>query len=352
MANMVIARVATAVPMGAQRYEQEIIKRAPLALSTSRDWRIRELVVRSLRSNLPGDRRVPHRWLTTSSPAVRAAAGRLLYPRHDVCHRMSLDLPPSTHHDVVTVHDMVAWRFPDEAPAVPSAAYELRRAAAVITVSNFSADDAVEVLGIPRPEVVPNGVDPRFFDATPTPEPALVELGIRSPYVLCAGGATLRKNLAALASAWPTIFQSRPDLSLVLTGPPDPRRSRLFSPLTGTVLTGRLPEYLMPGLVAAARCLVVPSIYEGFGLPALEGMAARTPVVAARASSLPEVVADGGVLVEPDAAGLADGILHAVGGGPDVASTVIKGRRRAADFTWERSARAHAQVWQRAALGH
>jgi glycosyltransferase involved in cell wall biosynthesis len=342
-----MVRTASPVPMGAQRYEQEIISRAfeALAATGQPDWKVRELVIRSLRSPLRGDRRVPQKWITGASPAARAALGRVLYPRHDVCHRMGLDLPPSAGKDVVTVHDLVAWRFPDEAPRVSAAATELRRAAAVITVSEFSAGEAEEVLGIPRPYVVPNGVDEAFFDAPPATDEVLARIGVRPPFVLCAGGSSLRKNLASLAEAWPTIHRARPELSLVLSGPESQRRSALFASLAGTVLSGRLPDRIMPSLVSAASCLVVPSVYEGFGLPALEGMAAGTPVVAARASSLPEVVGDGGLLVEPSKDGLIEGVLAVVEGSKEIVDLVVRGRQRAAQFTWERSALAHARIW-------
>ncbi|MEO7069209.1 MAG: glycosyltransferase family 1 protein [Nostocoides sp.] len=257
---------------------------------------------------------------------------------------MSLDLPPAGPGEVVTVHDL-AWTYPDEARPVTAAVDELDRAAAVITVSEFSADECVRHLGISRPHVIPNGVDPRFYDAPPTSAEVLATHGIRIPFVLCAGGATRRKNLAALAAAWPRVRSQHPGLTLVLTGPPDPRRTALFADLDGTVLPGRLPNSLLPGLVAAAGCLVVPSLYEGFGLPALEAMAAGTPVVASRASSLPEVVGDGGWLVTPDADGLADGIGQVMAGGPEVEAATARGRARASRFTWERSAAAHAKIW-------
>ena len=95
--------------------------------------------------------------------------------------------------------------------------------------------------------------------------------------------------------------------------------------------------------------MVVPSLEEGFGLPALEGMAVGTCVVAADTSSLPEVVGDGGFLVPPTPNGLTDGLLHALSDDPEVAEVVRRGGARARQFTWRRCAEGHAEVWKRVA---
>ena len=89
-----------------------------------------------------------------------------------------------------------------------------------------------------------------------------------------------------------------------MTGPSHPRRTELFGSLPRTHLVGRVADDLVPGLMACAAAVVVPSKEEGFGLPALEAMAVRTPLVAADTSSFPEVVGDGGLLVDPTPAGL------------------------------------------------
>ena len=90
----------------------------------------------------------------------------------------------------------------------------------------------------------------------------------------------------------------------------------------------------------------MPSVYEGFGLPALEGMAVGVPVVAASRSSLPEVCGDAAYLVEPDGRGLALGIEAALADGAETAAMVERGRCRADEFTWERSLEAHAAIWR------
>jgi glycosyltransferase involved in cell wall biosynthesis len=299
-----------------------------------------------MRSPLPGSVRLPSRVLFASSPAVRRSIGQVIYRHYDVVHRLDLRLPPAPRPEVLTIHDIVSWRYPDEGAPPSDAVSSARRAAVVICPSQFSADEVASVLGVTSPVAIHNGVDPRFFEATPLTEPELAALGIRSPFVLHAGGCTSRKNLAGLAAAWPLVRSGRPDTTLVLMGPPDARRQGHFGNLAGTVYIGMVDDGLVAGVMAAASVLVVPSTYEGFGLPALEAMAVGVPVVAADRSSLPEVCGDAAILVEPDGAGLAAGILAALESGPDTKAMVERGRSRAATFTWESSVAAHAAQWR------
>ena len=349
MPRLFVANTAAAVPMGAQVYEEQIASRAATALGE--EWIVDRLIVRSLRSALPGTHRLPMGFLTRAPERARRELGRLVYPSSAVLHRMNLELPPSPHADIVTLHDVVAWKFADESSPVQAAAAELRRAAAVICVSAFTASEAVDLLGIDNPHVVPNGVDQRFFDAAALPPTALREMGIDGPFIFAGGGASERKNLSGLAEAWQRIRRARPELALVLSGPEHPRRTSLFRNLGGVHLVGRLPARVIPHLMAAASAVVVPSLYEGFGLPALEAMAVGVPVVAADTSSLPEVVGDCGILVPPDAGGISEGLLYAISGDSAVPEAVQRGRVRAATFTWERSADAHAAVWRQVAEG-
>lgn len=347
--RLALATLTAAQPMGQQVYEREVTSRAGELLGPA--WDVDLVTVRTLRSALPGTARIPSRLLADSSPGLRRAAGRLLYRGHDVVHRFDLRLPPAPHPEVLTVHDVVPWRFTDEGHPPSDAASSARRAAVVICPSQFSADEVASQLGVTAPVAIHNGVDQRFFGSNPLSAQALEGMGIRSPFVLHAGGCTQRKNLAGLAEAWPRLRSARPDAMLVLVGPPDPRRDLLFGPLPGTVRTGRITDDTVTGLMAAASAVVVPSTYEGFGLPALEGMAAGVPVVAAARSSLPEVCGDAAYLVEPDGDGLAEGMVAALARGSETEAMIERGRQRGAAFTWEASAAAHAALWRRFAGG-
>jgi glycosyltransferase involved in cell wall biosynthesis len=341
--TVVLGTLATGAPMGQQVYEEEVAARTPTLAAP--DLAVARLVARSLRSPLAGTVRLPTWVLGPAPAAVRRAVGAGLYGRAALVHRMSLSLPPARVPEVVTVHDTVAWRFADESTPEPHAAAETRRAAAVISPSAYAAADAADRLGLERVLVVHNGVDERFFTATPLSTEERAGLGLTGDYVLHAGGMSLRKNPEGLAAAWPKVRSVHPDLSLVLSGPPAGRRKELFADLPGTALVGRVPEELLPRLMAGARAVVVPSVYEGFGLPALEALACGVPVVAVDRSSLPEVCGDAATLVEPDGDSIAQGILHALSDDPRVAAGVAAGRLRARSFSWEASAAAHVRIW-------
>lgn len=346
MPELAIATTATSTPMGAQAYQAAIARRAKDSLieRDGRDWQVREIVSRSLRSDLMGQRRLPMGRLFSASARERRLLGRLVWPRRSIVHRMDLILPPPGGPDVVTLHDVVAWKFPDESDPVRAASTELRAADAVICVSEFTAGEAHQLLGLQDAVVIPNGVGSEYLDATPLQDAVLQDLGLHQPFVLYAGGSAARKNLPGLADAWRRVKERLPDVALALAGPRNPERDRLFASLPRVVHLGRVPDELMPGLVAAATTVIVPSLYEGFGLPALEAMAAGVPLLSSNRSSLPEVVGDAGVLVDPTGAGLAEGLEYVVGRA-DHSAMVARGRARAAEFTWERSAARHAEVW-------
>lgn len=227
--------------MGAQQYQEQIASRAEVALAATetREWRTDRIIARSTRSPLPGNRRLPLAMTARGSIGFRRRVGQVLYPRSDAVHRMSLELPPSPNADIVTLHDVVAWRFPDESAPVPAATEELRRAAAVICVSEFSAQEAVDLLGVRNPHVVHNGVDERFFSAAPLSSQELSALGLGRSYVLHAGGAATRKKRSR---------RSRPGSSCCR---PSTVSARHGSPAAGP----RSPTAIaMPGCAKHPRC--------------------------------------------------------------------------------------------------
>ena len=178
---------------------------------------------------------------------------------------------------------------------------------------------------------MPGGVDARFAPSADA-APARAALGLDRPYVLTVASRTSRKNLGALDLAARRLGADGVDLVAAGGGRPQLRDA----PSASVRPLGHVPDAHLPGLYAGARAFVLPSLYEGFGLTCLEAMACGTPVVAARAGALPETCGDAALYADPrDPGELADAITRALGDERLRAA----GPRRAAAFSWERTAR-------------
>jgi glycosyltransferase involved in cell wall biosynthesis len=205
--------------------------------------------------------------------------------------------------------------------------------------------------------IVPHGVAPYF---RPLPERA-VEDGLRRlrlerPYFLTVGTLQPRKNLVRLLQAMERLAEAGLPHRLVMVGRPgwlfEPIRRALENPLLeGRCLwLGYVPEALLPSLYCGADALVIPSLYEGFGMPALEAMACGTPVVAARSGALPEIMGNAGILVDPTSVdSLFSGLVKVIAD-PELADELrSRGLARAAQFSWPSTAAQTLQVIREAA---
>ena len=249
---------------------------------------------------------------------------------------------------VVTVHDLSFERDPSlMSPrdrlvfraAVPRAA---RKAARVLAVSERTKRDLIELYGIPDEKIVvtPNGVDPVFTLAGSVPD--------GKPYALVVGTLQARKDPDAAIEALALLDDS--ELRLVFAGPDKGGRAHAERTAARVGLAarvefkGHVPREELAALYRGAACLVFPSRYEGFGLPALEAMASGTPVVATRAGALPEVTGNAAILVDDRSpAALAGGIERALA---DRDRLVAAGLARAAGFTWSETARRTLAVYR------
>ena len=273
---------------------------------------------------------------------------QLLLPAHAGRLRAGLIYSPANlaplawHANVVQIHDAVALRHPEWYSAAYVRWQRLvmpriaRRARLVITVSEFARSEISEFLEVPneRIRVVPGGVDARFRPDVDT-EPVRRELRLERPYVLAIGDRGPRKNLSALG---PVAERLRAEgLDLVVAG--GGRRHQLGKPLAGARDVGYVADDRLPALYAGAAAVVIPSLHEGFGLPALEAMAAGVPVVAADRGALRELVGDAGLLVDTeDWNGLAAAVLRAAGDESTRAPLRAAGLEVAARYSWKRAA--------------
>jgi glycosyltransferase involved in cell wall biosynthesis len=332
--------------MGQQVHELRLFEE--LQAAGDGHWLLSDVSIASVRTGGAGSRRLPLRLLWSAPYRAAALVGAAAYGRTDLLHRLDLRCPPSGRREIVTIHDLPPLRFDDEGSLPRWAARSARAAAAVICPSEFAAEEVRKLLGVRRIRVVPNGVDSSFAHAEPLSAVELAPFRIEGRFVLHAGGATRRKNLDSLAAAWPMVLEGAPDALLVLCGPPHPRRDELFAGTEGVRYLGHRPPAFVARLMRSAAVVVVPSTYEGFGLPALEAMAAGTAVVASARGALPEVCDTAAAMVEPTAEALAAGILEVLAGGERIERMRRAGLERAQTFTWSAAARNTLAVYEEA----
>jgi glycosyltransferase involved in cell wall biosynthesis len=338
--------MASAHPMGQQAYET-CLQRA--LLRQARDgWVFADRRVASLRSRARGGVRLPLRALEAAPRLAAGAVSQLAYGRAQLVHRFDLRLPPRLGREVVTVHDLPPLRFDDEGWLSARAVASARGAAGVICPSQFAAEEVRTLLAPRRLWVVPYGRNEEVGRAVPMTADELAAHRVSERFVLHAAGATTRKNLDALAAAWRLVAARCPDTTLVLCGPPHPRRDHLFDGVPAVRYLGRLDPPAVARFMRAASAVVVPSLYEGFGMPALEGLAAGVPVVAADRGALPEVCGGAALLVPPTAEGIADGLVEVLTDGRRAAALRAGGPGRAAAFSWARAAEATLAVYEEA----
>jgi glycosyltransferase involved in cell wall biosynthesis len=309
---------------GVERLAREMARRLP---------QLRPDRYRVIRPPAALAHRTGHLWEQAVLP-VRAL-------RHELVYSPANLAPLLSRRNVLVIHDVASLRHP-EAYSRPYVAYQqrmlpalARRARLLITVSEFSRRELVEVLGIApeRITVIPEGVDERFC-ARADPAATSARYGLVRPYVLAVGTMSVRKNLAVLEPAGRALRERGVDL--VVAGSD---RAYLHAPSVSLRRLGYVPEEHLGGLYAGARALAMPSLYEGFGLPCLEAMACGTPVVAATSGALPETVGDAGLLVDPRDGDAFAAALVAAACDPDVAQRLAaSGRHRAAAFPWNRTA--------------
>jgi glycosyltransferase involved in cell wall biosynthesis len=270
---------------------------------------------------------------------------------------------------VVTIHDLGYRAFPGAHPPLArryldwSTRWSAAAARRVIVPSEATARDLADTYGTAQNKIVviPHGFHPRFRPLDPAEvEDGLARLGITRPYLLFVGTLQPRKNLSRVLRAFERLAGHGWPGRLVLVGQrgwlSDPifaAIARPGSPAHGRVhLTGYLDDADVPIVYNGAAGLVFPSLYEGFGLPALEGMACGTPVLTSNTSSLPEVVGDAALLVDPlDTDAIAAGMGRIAG---DVAlgeDLRRRGLARAGQFTWRRAAERTLAVLEDVACG-
>ena len=291
----------------------------------------------------------------------RAAVKLDLGLLHDPCGVAPFLTLPPRYRRIVTLHDAIPYIYPETQPRLTRLVFQtLVRAArytadAVLTVSASAAEDLGRYTGIPAHKffVTPLGVHPPT--SPPPADLTLSRLGIRAPYLLYVGALHPRKNLGRVLAAFDLLRARGSAAQLVIVGPQSWGARDVLNLVTdrarenaNVLFTGFLPDAALQALYRGARALVFPSLYEGFGLPALEAMAHGTPVISSATSSLPEVVGDAGLLVDPYLAPAIADAMHRLLQDEVLARRLGEcGRIRARQFTWERTAQGTLEVYRK-----
>lgn len=270
--------------------------------------------------------------------------------------------PPRRARLTATLYDLTCWLMPEShTPANVAAARSfaervLRHAHGLIAISRHTRDDAVRVLGLDdgKIEVIWPGVADAFFEVT-TGEVTVTRerYGLRRPYVLFVGTIEPRKNVGRLLEAWEGLrAELREQFELVVAGPAGWSEAALVERLRGGApgvrYLGYVPEADLPALTAGATAFAYPSLYEGFGLPVAQAMAAGTPVLTSRVSSLPEIGGDAVMLVDPASVAELRAALERLLESESLRQKLAgMGRRRAEAFRWARAAGQSLKFFER-----
>lgn len=255
---------------------------------------------------------------------------------------------------VVTIHDLGYLHYPDKHPLTDriyldwSTRHSARAARRVIAVSQATAHDLVALNNVNggKIKVVHSGVAPSMHPAGKSARQQVCErLGIVGPYILHVGSVQPRKNLLRLVEAFERVKDLIPGLQLVLSGRESWGTQRLMERITErslqerVLLTGYISDEDLVPLYSGAAIYAFPSLYEGFGFPALEAMACGTPVVCSNVSSLPELVGDAALTFPPtDVVSIATALKRLLLDEELRANMVQRGLERSQSFTWRSAA--------------
>lgn len=266
---------------------------------------------------------------------------------------------------LLTVHDISCFRHPQTHPTSrvkwqhENLPKDLERASTILTVSEFSRQELADYFSIPRHKIVvtPNGVGPQFH---PRPleklRPILNRYGLEAGhYILSVGTLEPRKNLSVLVNAYAALPETiRQRYPLVLVGMRGWKEDQLLKDLEpmrrkGEVrILGYLPQQDLPIVVAGAKIFAYPSIYEGFGMPALEALASGIPSIVSNQSALPEVVGSAALLIDPqDVHGWTEALTRLIADKNAYQRLVDSGPEQATRFTWHNCAQLTQSAYQR-----
>jgi len=337
--------IVTTEQYGMDRYSQELAKRLDVKRITTRRYLSLVEAYKLARS-------------------IRSHGGIVHLPnQHFARYALFLNRP-----FIVTVHDLARCCFNFDPETISEKIllnldiWYIKRASHIIAISQNTKSDLTKYLRIPetRISVIYNGVNHNIFKPYEPYQmrPYHVTLSYK-PYILYVGSERRRKNLGRLFEAFATLRQEFPELKLVKvggSGRSNQLRSEMLKKLSSlgitedVIFTDDIPELTLAYYYSSAALLAYPSLYEGFGLPPLEAMACGCPVVTTNTSSLPEVVGEAGIMVNPyDTHSLAQAMRRVLTDDKLRDNMVRKGLEQSKKFSWEKTAELTLQVYNKVA---
>ena len=303
--------------------------------------------------------------LAIGSVVLGVAARRLkLDILHDPCGIAPFVFPRMGGlRRVVTVHDAIPYVYPHVQPLLTRITFRTLipasriTADAILTDSLSSREDLIRHVGFHGERIT------AIYPGTHSPsehelvawrsmrDSVLLPLGITKPFFLYVGGLNPRKNIPAIMSAFASLVGQGMDMQLAVVGPKTWMSQGVFDKAQelaeSVVLTGYVDEETLHVLYANATAVVYPSLYEGFGLPPLEGMAHGVPVITSNVSSLPEVMGAAGIMIDPhDVDALTLAMKRIVEDSAFAGELARSGRERAKLFSWRSTAEQTLAVYE------
>lgn len=283
----------------------------------------------------------------------------------DIIHspeNASLFVKLTNQKKIITVYDVISLYFPKTFTKITVFRYKLlfsktiKTSDKIITVSHHTKQDIMKYFKIPEDKIkviyeAANG------NYKPLKEDEVNKIrqkyNLNYPFILYVGTLEPRKNIPTLLKAYYKLKKQGIKHKLVITGKRGWKYKSIFETIEklnlqkDVIFTGYVPDEDLPGLYNAADLFVYPSLYEGFGLPPLEAMACGTPVITSNTSSLPEVVGDAGIMVNPyNVDELANAMYEVLTNDGLREELSKKGLERAKLFSWKKCAKEHLKVYE------
>jgi len=265
---------------------------------------------------------------------------------------------------IITIHDLTPLLFPEHFKSADVWLHRLlfsktiKNVDKIITVSEYSKKDIIEHINAPEDkiEVVYNGKSEIFHPHTENEvEEIKKRYNLPSEFILCVGGLHPIKNIPRLLKAYKKVLESGYWQPLVIVGKKVDKWDPIFQTISQlgledkVLFTGHINDNDLSLLYSAAEVFVYPCLYAGFGLPPLEAMACGTPVISSNNSSIPEVVGDAGILIDPyQVYDISNALVHVLDDKSMQKKMIKKGKKQAELFSWENAARETLNIYQEA----